>query len=158
MTATVQEIIRMCAELAQDPELIKINTADWIDWINDGQRNICNARPDACVTTEAIPLTANTSKQTLPASRRRLLDLTRNMGAGGSTPGKAIRGPVPRETLDGFDPDWNITTGSYVKEFIYNPDDPKVFWIFPHLTTAWYVEALLAKNPTILMMLTLRPL
>lgn len=55
----------------------------------------------------------------------------RNMGAAGTTPGRAIRGPVDRYTKDAFAPNWASETGAEVLEIIFNKDLPLTFSVSP---------------------------
>ena len=70
--------------------------------INQGARAIVSLRPDAATKYKAVPLVANQSDQVLPDTENphRLLDITHDMGADGSTPGAPIN-RVKREELDG---------------------------------------------------------
>lgn len=144
--ATGAAVIDRAAEILQDTSKTTYTATQLLDWTNDAQRAVCLVRPDANSVTESITLTAG-SKQTLPSGRRRLMALVRNMGANGTTPGRAIRGPVPREDLDAANPNWHTETGSAVKEYVYDENTPDVFYVHPYVNSTWNVEAVLAANP-----------
>lgn len=118
-----------------------------IDTINDAQRLICGVRPDACSTTIAIPLTSG-SKQTIPITARRLLKLVRNMGADGLTSGSAIRLVGDVDKLDSYDSDWHNATGTSVSQYVFDEARPEEFYIYPTVSTPYYVEAKMAIRPT----------
>jgi hypothetical protein len=147
-TVTGQNLIDRANDIVQDTTNIRWPVAELLRWLNDGQREIVLFRPDACVTTQAVQLVANSTKQDLPALGIRLLDVTRNMGAAGSTPGRAIR-LVSREVLDSQVPDWHSSTAAAeVKHYIFDPKVPKVFWVYPRPATAFYIEVQFSSAPT----------
>lgn len=145
-------LINLCAREFQDTAFARIaksgaTGANWLDWLNDAQRAVVLVRPDASAVTENIILVAGT-KQTLPAARERLLDVTRNMGAG-STPGKVLKF-IDRPALDDVNPDWmTAASASPVREVIYNDKkDPLTFWVNPPAVANWRIEAVMSASPT----------
>lgn len=145
----VSGITEQVAEILQDETNVTWTEAQLIAWVNDAIRALVNVRPDASSTTAAIQLTANTTKQALSATGdQRLIRLTRNMGAAGATPGKAIV-LVDMATMDAINPDWHTdTAGTRVKEYMYNEERPKEFWVYPKPATAFYVEVIKSVLPT----------
>lgn len=89
------------------------------------------------------------SNPTAPVIGTQLLSLVRNMGAAGTTPGRAIR-VQPRDALDTQDPDWHTKTGTVVRGFIADPATPHEFYVTPGVpaagTTVW-VEASYTAQP-----------
>ena len=121
-----------------------------LGWLNDGQREVVLNKPEASVKNESVVLTAGSTKQTIPATGIMLMDITRNMGAAGTSPGKAIR-LVSRDVLDAQRPDWHAdaNTGSYIQHFMYDPRDPKTFYVYPKApATAHYLEVVYSAAPT----------
>lgn len=151
MATTVKWIIERASVEANDEAFQSIKGLDWFEWINDAQRAVCLLRPDAKSDISTFLLVTGT-KQQIPAGTRRLQQLLRNMGTAGSTPGKAIRGPVPREDLDAVNPDWHKSTyhGTEVEQYIYEENNPTFFYVYPGLQSAatLYVEAVVSKDPT----------
>lgn len=146
-------LIQLCARDYNDAGYVRIKKADasaanWLDWLNDAQRTVALVRPDASAVTENLTLVAGT-KQTLPAGRTRMLAVTRNMGANGSTPGKVLRF-APREDQDAVNENWHSATqASPVRAVIYDDKkDPLSFWVTPPAVNGWQIEATLAKAPT----------
>lgn len=112
--------------------------------INDGQRMIVFLKPDANVFNTGIPLKSGT-KQSIPdgsaefkndagetlAAGMSLLDVVRNMGSDGLTPGDAIS-IVDRHLLDTGNPSWHSDTGANaVSNYVFSEQDPKTFYCTP---------------------------
>lgn len=126
-------------------------------WLNDGQRVIAKYLPSSCARIDAVKLAAGTRQSIssvaaasiIPgdgsaASTRRgsqLLDVIRNMGSNGATPGVPIRA-VSREVLDTFSPGWHSVTAAAVTEFVFDPRQPTSFYVSPGVpaATAVWVE------------------
>jgi len=148
------EVIALCAREYNDVAYARIfksaadGSPNWLDWLNDAQRAVVLVRPDANSSTEAIALVAGT-KQSIPASALRLLGVTRNMGAGGATPGKTVR-LIDRNTLDDLNRDWhNSTPAAEVEEVIYDEKKaPRTFYVSPPLSGVAYIEVEVSKLPT----------
>ena len=115
-------------------------------WLNDGQREVLVFKPNANVVNTSIQLASGT-KQSLPADGIQLIDVPRNMGSDGATPGKAIRIAM-REILDAQSPDWHTETPSATtKHYMYTPLDPKHFYVYPPSNGAGQVELIYAAVP-----------
>jgi len=120
-----------------------------IDAINDAQGIIAVYRPDCFPVNEVVTLVAG-SKQSIPSAGYRLLDVIRNIGSDGTTPGRAIR-PTDRDTLDAYDPYWHTNTKkSEVKNSVYDERNPTTFWVNPPVNSGVKVELLYSKRPTTL--------
>lgn len=148
-TLTVPNLISRAGTLLQDAANVRWTAAEMLNWVNDGQREVVLYRPEASVSNSAILLAAGVTKQTLPAAGVMLLDIVRNMGSGGSTPGAAIR-VVAREALDSAAPSWHSTANAlgYIENFTFDPRDPRDFYVYPMApATAWYVEAVYSVTP-----------
>lgn len=136
------------AEILQDTTNVTWTAAQLIEWLNDAIRSLILVRPDASAITSAIQLVAGT-KQVLAAGELRLIRVVRNMGANGTTAGRAIRlGDMM--SLDAFNPDWHTETAAVVvKEYMFDEARPDEFWVTPpvHATTPVYVEAVRSVLP-----------
>jgi hypothetical protein len=115
------------------------------DWLNAGQLEVGIVKPNAVATSASVQLVTG-AKQTLPADGFFLIDVVRNMGADGKTPGRAI---VERSkgNLDRILPNWNAGTTGVPKHFMYDEQQPLVFWVYPP-ANAQYAEILYSKFPT----------
>jgi hypothetical protein len=146
-TVTAQTIINKAAIQLTDIANVRWTRAELLSWLNDGMRQIVTMQPSASSTTVSKLLTVGT-RQTLPSDGWLLLQIYRNMGTTGTTPGRAIR-IVSREVLDGFDPYWH--TGipkAEVKNFIYDTQDQLAFYVYPPNTGTQYIELNYSSQPT----------
>lgn len=122
----------------------------WLDgeltsWINDAQKLIAMTRPDASVSNSTVTLAAGT-KQTLPTSGFRLLDVVRNISATGAG-GRAIR-YVDREVMDSQDPFWHGSTEKdIIKHYIYDNRDPKNYYVYPPAVAGTKIEIMYSVSP-----------
>lgn len=120
-----------------------------LGWLNDGQREVVLHKPESCVKNESVALTVGATKQTIPATGIMLMDVTRNMGSAGSTPGKAVR-LVSRDVLDAQRPDWHsdANAAGAIQHFMYDPRDPKTYYVYPKApATAHYLEVVYSSAP-----------
>jgi len=130
-----------------DPDGVRWTDGELLGWLNDAQREIAILRPDSSMRVEAIQLVANVTLQQLPATAQRLVKITRNMGAAGTTPGTPIR-LADHGELDRVLPGWHTSTaGTAVKNYTYDGKSPKVFYVYPRPATAFYVEAHMQVAP-----------
>ena len=150
MAVTGQNIADKVEILLQDETNVRWTEAELLGWINSGQREVAIAKPNALTSNTTMQLTASATKQTIPATGIQLMEVIRNMGADGLTPGRAITG-IDRGILDGTIPTWHsdANVGGLVKHFTFDPRDPKTFYVYPKApATALYVELIISINPT----------
>ena len=128
----------------------RITGADWIDFINDAQKQLVLVRPDANVQVESIQTVAG-AKQTLPSDGQLLIDILYNMGTDGSTRGTPIT-YVDRETFDFLDTDWQTETPSdtITQHYTYDKRMPRIYFIYPKAVAGSlpYLEIATSKIPT----------
>ena len=75
------------------------------------------------------------------------MNVTRNMGADGNTPGRAIR-LVDRAVLDTQVPDWHASTpANEVMHYVFDPVNPKVFYVYPRVSSARQIEIVYSASP-----------
>ena len=149
-TIQVNAIISRAATLIQDATNVRWPLAELLDWLNDGQREIVLLKPQSSVKNISVQLTANSTKQALPADGIMLIDVLRNMGPTGSTPGAAIR-VVTREVLDAQIPTWHsdANKAGVVMHFMFDARDPKNYYVYPKAPAeAAYVELIYSASPT----------
>lgn len=147
MATLASALILRAQQLAQDLDTVHWTEAEWLEWLNDGQLQIVVLRPSANTKTVSAPLVAGT-KQAIPADGVMFLDITRNMGVGGATPGPAPR-RVKRRVLDAFNPSWHTATATAVVEhFVFEDVDSKTFYVYPPATGAAQVELRYSARPT----------
>lgn len=148
-TILASAIISKAGILINDTTNVRWTQPEMLGWLNDGQREVVLLKPSASVTNQSIQLTASATKQSIPTGGIMLIDVTRNMGNGGSTPGNAIR-IVSREVLDAQVPTWHSDTNTVgmIQHFTFDPRDPKTFYVFPKApATAWWVEVIYSSPP-----------
>ncbi len=124
-----------------DEKYTEVKIEDWLDYYHAALRQLVLVRPDAHYKTVSVTLVSGT-KQTLPSDALRLIDITRNMGTDGSTPGAPVT-EIPRSDLDDSLLDWHTADGEIaINHFSYNIKTPKKFFVTPpvHASTVVQVE------------------
>jgi hypothetical protein len=126
MALGAQLLIKECQTALQDLAGIRWPAYELVTYLNDGQRDLVMARPDAnAVTVEFVPVAG--ARQTLPAACLTLIDIVRNTGGNR----RAIR-RVDSADLDAINRDWRAMAG--VTEFVHFCHDartPNVFDLYP---------------------------
>jgi len=148
-TIVAQTLIDKASELLLDETNIRWPSTDLLAWVNDGQRAVARMDPSAKMVTASVVLVAGTL-QTLPAAAVRLGRIHRNMGVGGSTPGRATVF-VDRTTMDANNPNWHTDSSSAeVLNYMYDVDDPYQFWVYPQqpASSPGYIELTYSSLPT----------
>ena len=148
-TITGTSLITRAATLIQDATAVRWPRLELLDWLNDGQREVVLLKPEASVVSESMPLTPNSTKQTLPAASIALIDVVRNLGATGSTPGKAIQ-ICSRDVLDAQRPNWHSDPNptGVIEHYLFDPRNPKIFYVYPKAPMGgWFVEVVMSASP-----------
>lgn len=146
-TVTAQTIIDKASVQLIDLANVRWTRSELLAWLNDGMRQIVLIQPSASSTTVSKKLDAGT-RQSLPTGGWLLLQMYRNMGTTGTTPGRAIR-IVSRELLDNFNPNWHTATAAAeVRNYIYDTQDQTAFYVYPPNTGTQYVELNYSAQPT----------
>lgn len=119
-----------------------------LSYLSEAQNQVALLRPDATAVVESFTL-AQAAAQELPAGGVRFLDCIRNLGVGGSTPGRHIK-RISRNEIDGYYPDWTSeTSANEIKRYIFEIESPRVFWVYPTPSVATLaVELSYSKSPT----------
>lgn len=148
MAATIKVkdlLYRVCVLLNDfDPQFVSWPEKELVNWLNDAQLIITTFAPPVCARVDAIKLKPGT-KQSIEAIAaadclpgdgstpsatiygKQFLRPIRNMGANGTTPGKAIIvGDMRR--MDANSPNWHTVTGE-IRQVFYDPQMPKVFYV-----------------------------
>lgn len=129
-TILASAIITKARDILQDLTAVRWTDAEALRWLSEGQRFITMQRPDANPVLANLTMVAGT-KQTLPTAAMRLLDVVRNMGVGGATPGAPIS-LVDRQVLDAQVADWHTQTGvTSFKHYVYDQRNPKTLYVYP---------------------------
>ena len=165
-TVLVRNVLWRASTMLQDanPQFYRHAERDMVDALNDGQVAIAKFLPPACSRIDAVRLAPGTkqsiasipaawckpgdgSTPTAPIIGTGLIELVRNMGADGMTPGRSVR-LVSGRTLEEQDRDWHTRTGPVVKACVYDPMTPRYFWVSPGVpgdTQVWVDMAYTAQ-------------
>lgn len=149
MSITAQSIIRRAADLLQDATSIRWPAAELVRWLNDAQRAIIKARPDALNITATMTLAAGTRQDldnaglALPPAK--LIEITRNV-APTSTKGAVTK--VNRRILDDQIPSWHTLPAKVnVLHYMFDVRDPKTFYVYPPATALAQLEVMYCAYP-----------
>jgi hypothetical protein len=169
-TILVREALRRASYLLGDlspAQFQRHRESECVDFLNDGALAIVKYLPIAGSRVDAIKLKPGTlqSIETIAAADCKpgdgttpavpilgisLLRVSRNMGANGTTPGRAIR-IVDQKTLDAVDADWHSASkaATAVANFVADPSTPRYFYVTPpaHASTAVWVELAYTAQP-----------
>lgn len=164
-TVLVKDVFWRASVLMQDtvPQFQRQPETEMVYWLDDAQVAITKFVPAACSRVDAVRLVPGTrqSIQAIPAAYclpgdgstpaqpiygTQLLDIIRNMGANGSTPGRVIR-RTERGPLDRTYPTWHTITGPSVNSFMYDPATPRYFLVTPGVTGVMWVEMAFTAQP-----------
>lgn len=133
----------------------RLTGARWLKFLQDAIRTLILSRPDANAVTEPLLLTGLATRQTLPSDALRLIDITRNMGFNGQTPGYPVT-LIKRSELDDSNFTWHSEAASsggsaFIDHFTYDLKDPYNFFVTPapKASPAVYVEIIVSKLPTL---------
>lgn len=157
MTIAAQSIVRRATDLLQDQTSVRWPASELVRWLNDAQRAIIKVRPDAMNTMTTFrcsagsrqslsSATANGGVSALTPTPAKLIEITRNVAT--SSAKKAVR-LVPRQILDAQTPGWHsITPAVDVLHYMYDPRDPRTFYVYPPATSAAELEVMYSAYPT----------
>lgn len=163
MALTAQAIADKAALLLQDTTNIRWSSDEMVKWINAGCKELVLLKPNSLTANISVKLSSGT-KQTLSSTAGnyvpqpaaiapiQLLEVVRNMGTTGleTAAGNAITG-IDRKVLDITLPGWHSSAnaGTTVKHFMFDPKDPKTFYVYPPMSDATrYVEVILSRAPS----------
>ena len=150
MTISASSLIRRATDLIMDNTSVRWPVPELVRWLNDAQRAVVLVRPDAINRTATGTLIAGT-RQSLDAMvlsplPAKLIEITRNMAA--TSAKKAVR-LVPRQILDAQQPGWHgITPTVDVLHYMFDPRDPKTFYVYPPATALAQLEIMYSGVPT----------
>jgi len=141
-TVKVVDILDRASIILQDNTNVRFPNDELLKFFNDAQKEVVLHRPDANMNNQSITLVAG-SKQSLPSTGLRLIDVVRNVS------GKAVT-QVDRQILDETLPNWHETVAGSdgIEHFIYDPADPKNFYVYPKGTTDLDLEIVYSSAPS----------
>jgi len=156
-TLTGANLISRIQDSLQDTTGVRWTEAELLRYINDAQREVVNFKPQASADHSNVQLVTGT-EQSIPDVALSLIKVVRNMSAtGGSATGKKSIRLVDEDILNSIEPDWHDPTvtgdaahGSVIKHYIFDPDDPRRFYVYPGVKSGSnaYVELITSRSPT----------
>lgn len=151
-TAKVGQILRRADVILQDSN-VRWPLSELQDWLNDAYRAIVMQRPDANMLSGYYTCTAGESQQQLNKvsggfpTALRLRAVIRNNEAGNK---RAIR-LIQQSVLDDQRPNWHAettaTTGQPIQHYIYDPLNPKYFYLYPAPAIALSIQVVYSSVP-----------
>ncbi len=142
-TIRVIDVIDRAEEILQDTSNVRWSQQSLLNYLNDGQREIVLFRPDASTTNASFTLAA-AAKQSLPSGGLRLLDVYKNL-----SPNSSAISLIERKVLDDQVDNWYSTTSTEVEHYVYNPVDPKTFYVYPHPSGGGHtIEIIYSSSPS----------
>ncbi|GAB6178516.1 hypothetical protein JCM16814_34070 [Desulfobaculum senezii] len=120
----------------------------WGQYLNAAQRQVALQRPDASSAITVVRLAPGVLQE-IPDDGVRLLDVLRNMGADGATPGTSIQ-LVDKAALDAANLAWPAGPGATaIDNWAFSDLYPRSFWVSPPVSavTDVYVEIGYAVSP-----------
>lgn len=164
-TVLVRDALKRVTDLLEEsPQWVRWSENELVNWLNDAQFAVVKFAPQLCSRSDAIKLKPGT-KQSIESIAQAdikpgdgstavaingvaMLGVTRNMGSDGNTPGSAIRGPVSRKVMDTQTPNWHQVTGPEVKLWVYDPQTPRYFYVYPGVAPAGlWIDAQFTARP-----------
>lgn len=148
-TKLVRDLIEGVQGVLQDtsPAFRRWPEIELIRYLNYGRMALCKYLPQVSSRTDAVKLRPGAHQdlsivlpdEVIPVTGTVTADMQGiafmralcNMGSTGTTPGRAIRGPVDRYTKDAFEPTWLSETGTEVKEIVFDKNLPLQFIVWP---------------------------
>lgn len=166
-TYLVKDVLWQVSNILLDiaPQYTRWQEKLMVQALNNAHRCIAKYVPMACARLDAVKLVPGSRQQieNIPSANcimlngssptanvygTQLLDVVRNMGTDGLTPGKAIR-KIDRDVLDAMNPDWHTVTGTSIRSVVFNRDTPRVYYVSPGVpaSPAVWVELSYAAKP-----------
>lgn len=149
-TITAQAIIDKAQIVLQDLAAVRWTEAELLGWLNSGQKELATIKPTSSVKNAAVQMAAGT-KQTAPADAVGSVAVVRNMGAAGTTPGKAVK-TIALTVMDSLYPDWHTADASVVAEYyMVDPGNEKNYYLYPpQPATPTYLELVFPCMPAVI--------
>lgn len=146
MPIAAADIISRVGQILLDEDHIRWQVPELLQWINDAASEIIVRRPGARAISRPLALSDGT-RQSLPVQGVQLLDVVRNLGMDGLTPGRVVR-RIDRQLLDDQQPDWHADRKvKAIKHYTFDDRAPKEFYVYPPAVEGAQVEALYSELP-----------
>ncbi len=140
MTITGSELLGDLKDLLSDPSEDIWDEDLKIDAVNEALRLIALFRPDAFAVTEDFEVSADTPKQAIPSTGLRFLDVIMNSDGAPVT-------KIDKKVLSESVPGWTTETGSAIQHYMFDEENPKIFWVYPVPTTSFNIILVYSDTP-----------
>lgn len=165
-TTLVKDVLWRTSVLLGDhkpAQFIRWSEREMVQWLDDAQLAIIKFLPAAGSRIDSIKLKPG-SRQSIeliqpddvkpgdgsvpfdPVYGIEVLDVIRNMGSNGATPGPAISDAVDRRMLDAQNRNWHNAIGNRVMNVVHDPRNRQYFYVYPSVTNGW-VEVSYTARP-----------
>ena len=171
-TITASQLITRARGLLRDPNGVQWTEDEMLRYLSDAQRAAVEIRPEIN-PKHAIKQLQQGTRQILPdgvtgtyvgagdagmANKHNafsLIEIVRNMGADGATPGRSVR-VVQRDVLDTSRPDWHSETATdlgitqnEVRQYVYDIRARNWFYVWPQQSSSpSYIEMYYSGVPS----------
>lgn len=147
MATLASDIIGRATAILKDVKYVRWTLANHYEFLTDAQRAVVLLRPGANATTVPLLLTQDSTRQSIPSGGYQLIDVVRNMGADGTTPGEPIT-LTDRESLDTSNSAWHTGAAqSEIENYTFDDRNPAVFYVTPPPAANVQVEIVYSKAP-----------
>ena len=149
MTIAASSTIRRATDLIMDNTSVRWPANELVRYLNDAQREVLIARPDAINRTATVTLAVGTRQNldsmALSPAPTKLIEISRNMAS--TSAKKAVR-LVPRQILDAQTPGWHTIAGTVdILHYMFDPRDPKTFYVYPPALATAQLEVMYSGVP-----------
>lgn len=156
MPLTVDDVAKRARDILGDANKTRWTDPEAVRWTSDARREIATVSPKSFTkTTVSTPLAG--TRQTFAglniADAASLVRVTRNVGADGVTPGRAVT-MKPLGWIDERRPNWHADAAGEAQHAFYDPNDPKTFWLWPKADGSRKLEIVYAAVPAELTAIT----
>jgi len=154
MALLARDIIAAAQTVLMDAGAVRWTMPELLGWLNDGMTEIAMQKPSATAETATLALVEGTL-QSIPDGYIQILRAVRNLSATSpSRVGGRIITTVAREMMDAFTPDWHDPSrhpyAVEATDLIYDPANPRAFYVYPPNTGTGIIEAVLSARPAII--------
>lgn len=141
---TVRHLVNMCVDLLNDDGNDYWQEADLVDFYNRASSAVVNLKPEANAVVKTWKLSSGIT-QSIPSRGNVILDITRNMGVDGLTPGAGVTKTI-KELLSAYAPSWpSETEEDEVRNWAQIT--PKRFVVYPPNDGTGYIEGVISETP-----------